>query len=120
MITRFSASAWSTALIDFSRDTDNGTMMNGQITRSFSGSTGRTSGILIASSLEASFGSVIEFSHYRLQWLFPYITFVRRESPETADANSDLHGKRGWRRRPPPATSPPCGTTPLLPPPAAI
>src|SRR5260370_20732787 len=91
-------------------------MMKGKITRSLSGSTGRTCGILIAPCVEASFGSVIEFSHYRLQWLFPYITFVRRESPETADANSDLHGKRGWRRRPPPATCPRCGTTPLLPP----
>ena len=63
MITRFSASAWSTALIDFSRDTDSGTMMNGKITRSFSGSTGRTSGILIASSFAVSFASVISSSH---------------------------------------------------------
>src|SRR5437773_970996 len=59
MITRFSASAWSTALIDFSRDTESGTMMKGKITRSFSGSTGRTSGILIASSFAVSFASVI-------------------------------------------------------------
>src|SRR6266581_4628501 len=60
MMTRFSASAWSTALIDFSRDTDSGTMMNGKITRSLSGSTGRTSGILIASSFAASFASVMD------------------------------------------------------------
>ena len=59
MITRFSASAWSTALIDFSRDTESGTMMKGKITKSFSGSTGRTSGILIASSFAVSFASVI-------------------------------------------------------------
>src|SRR5688500_17990131 len=62
MITRFSASAWSTALIDFSRETDSGTMMNGKITRSFSGSTGRTSGILMASSFAVSFASVISSS----------------------------------------------------------
>jgi len=59
MMTRFSARAWSTALIDFSRDTDSGTMMNGKITRSLSGKTGRTSGILIASSFVVSFGSDI-------------------------------------------------------------
>src|SRR3954462_3101364 len=59
MITRFSASAWSTALMDFSRDTERGTMMNGKMTRSFSGRTGRTSGILIASSFAVSFASVI-------------------------------------------------------------
>src|SRR5213075_3435748 len=62
MMTRFSASAWSTALIDFSRDTDSGTMMNGKMTRSFNGSTGRTSGILIASSFADSFASVISAS----------------------------------------------------------
>src|SRR5713101_2757746 len=62
MITRFSASAWSTALIDFSRETESGTMMNGKMTRSFSGSTGRTSGILIASSFAVSFASVIRTS----------------------------------------------------------
>src|SRR5688572_11036911 len=62
MMTRFSASAWSTALIDFSRDTDSGTMMNGKITRSLSGNTGRTSGILIASSFAVSFASVISTS----------------------------------------------------------
>src|SRR5438128_12547241 len=78
MMTRFSARAWSTALIDFSRDTDSGTMMNGKMTRSFNGSTGRTSGILIASSFADSFASVISASCPRespdpafLQWLFP-------------------------------------------------
>src|ERR1041385_1556540 len=59
MITRFSASAWSTALIDFSLETESGTMMNGKITRSLSGSTGRTSGIFMAFSFACSFGSVI-------------------------------------------------------------
>src|SRR5687768_17578545 len=49
--------------MDFSRDTDSGTMMNGKITRSLSGSTGRTSGILIASSFAVSFASVISTSH---------------------------------------------------------
>src|ERR1043165_1085489 len=62
MMTRFSARAWSTALIDFSRDSDLGTMMNGKITRSLSGSTGRTSGILIASSFAVSFASVLSAS----------------------------------------------------------
>src|SRR5688572_29573457 len=37
-------------------------MMNGKITRSLSGSTGRTSGILIASSFAVSFASVISTS----------------------------------------------------------
>src|SRR5437016_6592257 len=62
MMTLFSASACSTALIDFSRETESGTMMNGKITRSFNGSTGSTSGILIASSLAVSLGSVIRSS----------------------------------------------------------
>src|SRR3954467_14314781 len=62
MMTRFSASAWSTALIDFSRETDSGTMMNGKITRSLSGSTGRTSGILMASSFAVSFASLMHSS----------------------------------------------------------
>src|SRR5215212_1869495 len=79
MITRFSARAWSTALIDFSRDTDSGTMMNGKITRSFSGRTGRTSGILIASSLAVSFASVMsqylgENLGVLVQWLFLLIS----------------------------------------------
>src|SRR4051794_2242036 len=37
-------------------------MMNGKITRSFSGNTGRTSGILIASSFAVSFASVMSHS----------------------------------------------------------
>jgi hypothetical protein len=68
-------------LIDFSRDTESGTMMNGKITRSLSGSTGRTSGILIASSFAASFASVISFPHWEdlgqpVQWLFLPFTSV--------------------------------------------
>ncbi len=43
---RFSASAWSTAWIERSRLTYSGTIMNGKITMSRSGSTGSTSGIL--------------------------------------------------------------------------
>src|SRR6185436_17658525 len=61
MMTRFSASAWSTAMIEFSRDTDSGTMMNGKITRSFNGRTGSTSGNLIASSFAVSFASVMSY-----------------------------------------------------------
>ena len=45
MMMRCSASAASTALIDFSRDTESGRMMNGKTTTSFSGRTGRMSGI---------------------------------------------------------------------------
>src|SRR5438045_1566419 len=51
-------------------------MMNGKMTRSFSGSTGRTSGILIASSFADSFASVIfpssapPVKRALLQWLF--------------------------------------------------
>src|SRR6478752_5654497 len=45
MMIRCSASAASTALIDFSRDTERGRMMNGKTTTSFSGRTGRMSGI---------------------------------------------------------------------------
>src|ERR1043165_7565214 len=51
-------------------------MMNGKMTRSLRGSTGRTSGILIASSFAASFASVISSSRpgetaLSVQWLFP-------------------------------------------------
>src|SRR3954467_10583921 len=83
MMTRFSASAWSTALIDFSRETDSGTMMNGKMTRSLSGSTGRTSGILIASSFAVSFASVIEGLSL-VQWMSQG-TVVSDQWPVTGD-----------------------------------
>ena len=41
MMIRCSASAASTALIDFSRETESGRMMNGKTTTSFSGRTGQ-------------------------------------------------------------------------------
>ena len=45
MMIRFSARAASTALIDFSRETESGRMMYGKMTTSFRGRTGRMSGI---------------------------------------------------------------------------
>src|SRR5262245_26400771 len=45
MMIRCSASAASTALIDFSRETESGRMMYGKTTTSFRGRTGRMSGI---------------------------------------------------------------------------
>ena len=45
MMIRCSARAASTALMDFSRETESGRMMNGKTTTSFSGRTGRMSGI---------------------------------------------------------------------------
>ena len=60
MMIRCSASAASTALIDFSRETESGRMMNGKTTTSFSGRTGRMSGIGRSCSLSVttSFSSI--------------------------------------------------------------
>ncbi len=57
MITRLSASARSTASTLLSRPTESGRMMYGKTTVSLSGRTGRTSGILMASSCGLSWRS---------------------------------------------------------------
>src|SRR5262245_1160099 len=59
MIIRFSASAWSTARIERSRLTNNGTIINGKITMSRKGNTGNVSGILSCSS---ALSGVVSFS----------------------------------------------------------
>src|SRR5436309_3360699 len=60
MMMRCSASAASTALIDFSRDTESGRMMYGNTTTSFRGRTGRMSGIgrSASRSVESSLSSI--------------------------------------------------------------
>src|SRR4029450_6513457 len=59
-IMRLSESAWSTALMERSRLTYSGTIMNGKITMSRSGRTGSVSGILTGSS--SFFGSSLTVS----------------------------------------------------------
>ena len=54
MMIRCSASAASTAVIDFSRETESGRMMKGKTTTSFNGRTGRMSGIGSSGSFSAA------------------------------------------------------------------
>src|SRR3982074_1581400 len=67
MMIRCSASAASTAVIDFSRETESGRMMKGKTTTSFKGSTGRMSGIGSSWSRSAA----ISFSFSSVSAMFP-------------------------------------------------
>src|SRR5690349_7024560 len=86
-------------------------MMNGKITRSLSGSTGRTSGILIASSFAVSFASVISFSEggtkpEQVQWLFP-LQF-RAQGAERGGQKTTAPPRRGQVEAFCPLPSAPC------------
>ena len=66
MMMRWSARAASTALMDFSRETERGRMMNGKTTTSFKGRTGRMSGIgrSVSRSAVSSFSSISAMAPY--------------------------------------------------------
>src|SRR4029453_7414497 len=70
MMIRCSARAASTALIDFSRETESGRMMNGKTTTSFSGRTGSMSGIGSSAPRSAGAGALFFFFLFLFLFLF--------------------------------------------------